>query len=53
MAVLKKSPKVKKTHLFGHLIQYDPELSIFQKNHQAQTMGPIVLYTHAKNQENT
>ena len=25
--------------------------TLFQKNHLAQTMGPIVLYTHAKNWE--
>ena len=34
-----------------HLIPYDQGLKFLQKNHLAQMMGPIVLYTHAK-QEN-
>ena len=42
-----KAKKVKK-HNFGHLIPCNPGLRIFQKNHLAQTIRTIVLYTHAK-----
>ena len=46
-----KCKEVKKPTFFGHLIPYNAGLRIFQKNNLAQTMGPIVLYTYAKNWE--
>ena len=36
---------------FGHIMPYNPGLRFFQKNYLARTMGPIVLYTNAKNWE--
>ena len=48
-AALEKSPK--REQLFWTLNPYNPGLRIFQKDHLAQTMGPIVLYTHIKNWE--
>ena len=47
--VLERRPKKSKNTFFGQSIPYNPRLRIFQKNHLAQTMGPIVFYTHAKN----
>ena len=38
----------------NHLIPYNPGLPIVsEKNNLGQTMGPTVLYTHAKNWEDT
>ena len=47
-AVLEKRPKKSKNTFFSHSITYNLGLRIFQKNHLAQTMSPIVLHTHAK-----
>ena len=43
-----KCKEVKK-NFFGHLVPYNPGLRIFQKHNLAQTMGPIIHYTHEKN----
>ena len=48
-----KVQRSKKNTFLGHLIPYDAGLRIFSKKNPAQTMGPIVLYTHAKNWEDT
>ena len=47
-----KAEKIKNT-CFGYLISKNLVLRIFQKNHLAQMIGPIVLYAHAKNWEDT
>ena len=46
-----KGQRSKKDTYFRHLILYNLGLRIFQENYPAQTMGPIVPYTHAKNWE--